>query len=162
MYLNFRKMSLGKFNIVYPQAEVINLPTRPNYLSKEVERLIVSYLGADISLITAGVIQQILDSRAFKDYRENPASLEQDIRKLVRQSSIFTTWQLNNETYWVLSPDTMIDTSFPALDRARYYVFEFLRDKVEAPEGDIRKYLLTRFADEPIHETFSGDIPALL
>ncbi len=163
MYLNFRKMTRRRFESVYPKAEVIDLPTRPNYLMKEIERLIVSYLGADITLITSGVIQQILDSRAFRDYRENPAALEQDIRKLVRGTPMFTTWRLNDETYWILSPHAAVDPSLPTRDRARYYAFELLRDKGEAAEGEISAHLLTRFSNEPVSgKTFADNIPALL
>jgi 16S rRNA G966 N2-methylase RsmD len=160
MYLNFRKMSRRKFETVYPKADVVDIPTRPNYLLKEVERLIVSYLGADITLITAGAIQQILDSRAFS--QGNPSSLEQDIPKLVRQSPAFTTWQLNNETFWVLSSQTLIDLSLPAIDRARYYVFDWLREKGEATEGDVSTHLLTQFSNEPVIEIVASDVPALL
>lgn len=162
MYLNFRKMSRQKFETVYPKAEVIDLPTRPNYFVKETERFIVSYLGADIALITASVIQQILDSRAFRNDRSNLTSLERDISKIVRQTPAFTTWQLEGETYWVLSPHTQVDHSIPAIDRARYYVFELLREKNEATEGQVSTHLLTKFSNEPIGQTFADDIPSLL
>lgn len=161
MYLNFRKMPRQKFESIYPTAEVVDLPTRPNYLAKEVERLVVSYLGADITLITSGVIQQILDSRAFRNYRDNPASLEQDIRKIV-QPPHFTTWQLGDEAFWVLTPQTSADPSLPAIDRARYYVFDFLREKKEATEGEVSRHLLTRFANEPNTEVITEGVPALL
>lgn len=162
MYLNFRKMSRKRFEAIYPKAEVIDLPTRPNYFVKEIERFIVSYLGADIALITAGVIQQVLDSRAFRDYQGNPTSLEQDISKIVRQNPAFTTWQFNSETYWVLSTQAQVDLSLPAIDRARYYVFELLREKNEATEGEVSTHLLTKFSNEPIGQTLADDIPALL
>lgn len=162
MYLNFRKMSRKRFETVYPKAEVIDLPTQPNYFVKEIERFIVSYLGADIALITSGVIQQILDSRAFRGYRDNPSSLQQDISKIVRQSTAFTTWQFEGETYWVLSSQAQADLSLPAIDRARYYVFELLREKNEATEGEVSTHLLTKFSNETVGQTFADDIPALL
>jgi DNA modification methylase len=162
MYLNFRKMSQRTFAVTYPRAEVIDLPTIPNYLTKEVERLIVSYLGADITLITSGVIQQTLDSRAFRGYRENPASLEQDITKTVGESSHFTTWQLNNKPLWLLSPGSPVESTLPAIDRARYYVFDFLRGQREVSEADVSTHLLSRFAAEPDAGLVTQDVPALL
>jgi len=162
MYLNFRKMSQQTFAMTYPKAEVIDLPTIPNYLAKEVERLIVSYLGADITLITSGVIQQTLDARAFRGYRENPASLEHDITKIVGESSHFTTGQFNNKPLWLLTPGTQVELTLPAIDRARYYVFDFLRSEKEASEGDVRTYLLSRFSTEPNSGAVTEDVPALL
>lgn len=143
MYLNFRKMSPERFSTVYPRATVINIPTRPNYVEKEIERFIVSYLGADIQLITAGVIQQILDSRAFRNYTENPANLTHDIQTALG-SSRFTTWKPG---IWIMSQKTSIDLTLPAIDRARYYVFDFLKENKEATEGQVDTYLLTRFAE---------------
>ncbi len=149
MYLNFRKMSPQRFRTVYPRAAVIDIPTRPTYVEKEIERLVVSYLGADIKLITAGVIQQILDSRAFRNYTENPANLTQDIQTAL-ESSRFTIWKPG---LWIMNPQVPIDLTLPAIDRARYQVFEFLKEKKETTEGEVNTYLLTRFS-----ETLEGNI----
>jgi DNA modification methylase len=149
MYLNFRKMSPQRFISVYPRATVLDLPTRTTYIEKEIERLIVSYLGADIKMITSGVIQQILDSRAFRNYRENPVALTQDIQDILA-SGRFTTWSPSNGTvFWLLDREAEIETSLPTIDRARYYVFQFLHEKGEATEGEISAYLLTRFSKTP-------------
>src|SRR5205085_1376801 len=107
MYLNFRKMSLRKFQAVYPSATVLDLPTRPTYVEKEIERLIVSYLGADTQLITAGVIQQILDSRAFRNYTDNPDDLTRDIKTALNKPR-FTTWKPG---VWIMKPGETIDQS---------------------------------------------------
>lgn len=160
MYLNFRKMSPRKFQKVYPRAAVLDLPTRPTYVEKEIERLIVSYLSADTQLITAGVIQQILDSRAFRNYRENPANLSQDIGEALRKPR-FTTWKPG---LWVMNPGVAIDLTLPAIDRARYYVFEFLKERGEATEGEVSANLLTRFSEERGGDTelVNRDVRSLL
>ena len=84
MYLNFRKMTPSRFEFIYGQSPMLELPTRTNYVEHEIERIIVAYLGADIELITSGVIQQVLDSRAFHNYRENPTGVTEDIQKILR------------------------------------------------------------------------------
>jgi hypothetical protein len=162
MYLNFRKMSQRKFDRLYPRAVVLDMPTQPNYVEKEIERLIVSYLGADIKIIVSGVIQQILDSRAFRNYRENPAELTEDIQKLL-ETPRFAIWQLDKDaSSWVMNPGSTLDPSLPTIDRARYYVFEFLREQGEAKEGDVHRHLLTRFSEAPDVQMGAVDVSALL
>jgi DNA modification methylase len=160
MYLNFRKMSPQKFKAAYPRAAVLDIPTRPMYVQREIERLIVSYLGADTQLITAGVIQQILDSRAFRNYTENPANLTQDIKAELDKSH-FSTWKPGQ---WIITPGEPVDTSLWPIDRARYYIFEFLRERGEATEGQVSEYLLTRWAEEHSGSTelVTIDVRALL
>jgi hypothetical protein len=162
MYLNFRKMSPRQFASVYPRAAVLDLPTRTTYIEKEIERLIVSYLGADIKLITSGVIQQILDSRAFRNYRENPVALTHDIQDILA-SGHFTTWSPSHGmSFWVLHSGSEVEPTLPAIDRTRYYVFQFLRAKGEATEGEVNTDLLTRFSKTPGATVPAMDIRTLL
>jgi hypothetical protein len=192
MYLNFRKMSRRRSEQLYGASPILDLPTRPAYVEHEVERLIVSYLGADISLITSGVIQQVLDSRAFRSYREDPTDLNQDILKVL-STSRFTTWDAsrrqnistrvdpsvyqleadedqkmgsstrgNEDIQWVMARDITLDPTLPLVDRARYYIFEFLRSKGEATEGEVLMQVLTRLAVEPPRQLAPLDVAVLL
>src|SRR5260370_8316947 len=143
MYLNFRKMSPSRFEFIYGQTPVLDLPTRTNYVEHEIERIIVAYLGADIELITSGVIQQVLDSRAFQNYRENPIGVTEDIRKVLKGPK-FITWQPEGTTaFWVMAPGVVLDSALEAVDRMRYYVFELLPEKGEITKEAVKKTLLT-------------------
>lgn len=162
MYLNFRKMPPQKFESIYGQAPVLELPTRANYVEHEIERLIVAYLGADIELITSGVIQQVLDSRVFQNYRENPIGVTKDIQKVLKGPK-FVTWQPEGTTvFWVMAPEVGLDSSLDAVDRMRFYVFELLREKGEVTEGAVRQHLLTRLSKEHDLEPIFSDITAML
>ena len=162
MYLNFRKMPPKRFEFIYGQAPVLELPTRTNYVEHEIERLIVAYLGADIELITSGVIQQVLDSRAFQNYRENPIGVTEDIQKVLKRPK-FITWQTEGATaFWVMAPGVVLDSSLDAVDRTRYYIFELLREKSEVTEGAVRQHLLTRLSKERDLEPIFSDMTAML
>ena len=162
MYLNFRKMSQRRFEIFYGQPQVLALPTRKNYVEHEIERLIVAYLGADIEVITSGVIQQVLDSRAFKNYRENPKGVTEDIEKVLKGPK-FVTWKPDGGTvFWIMAPDVSLDSSLDAKDRERYYVFDLLREKGEVTEGTVRQHLLTQLSIEHDLEPIDTDVTALI
>jgi len=162
MYLNFRKMSPSRFEFIYGQSPVLELPTRTNYVEHEIERIIVSYLGADIELITSGVIQQVLDSRAFRNYRENPTGFTEDIQKVLRGPS-FVSWQIDDKAVqWLMAPGMVLDTSLDEFDRMRYYVFDLLRREDKVTEGRVRQYLLTRLSEEHDLEPILSDVTALL
>lgn len=163
MYLNFRKMAPPRFAQIYGGRPPLPLPTRVNYVEHEVERLIVSYLGADIGLLTAGVLQQVLNSRSFRDGQDSLDGLKADIGKVISGSSRFTTWRPDGgKPLWVLEPNTPLDPTLDAVDRERYLVFEFLREHGDATEGDIRRYLLTRLAESHDIEVAAIDVVALL
>jgi hypothetical protein len=162
MYLNFRRMSERRFESIYGQAPVLELPTRANYVEHEIERLIVAYLGADIEIITSGVIQQALDSRAFKNYRENPKAVTEDIEKVVKGPK-FVTWQTDGgAAFWIMAPGELLDSSLDAKDRVRYYIFDLLREKGEVTEGEVRQHLLTQLSIEHDLEPLFSNITALL
>jgi 16S rRNA G966 N2-methylase RsmD len=162
MYLNFRKMSLARFESVYGQSPVLDLPTRANYVEHEIERIIVAYLGADIELITSSVIQQVLDSRAFHNYRENPEGVTEDIQKILKGPR-FVPWQSDDKAVqWLMAPSVVLDSSLDELDRMRYYVFDLLRRQDLVTEGNVRQYLLTRLSEEHDLEPILSDVPALL
>lgn len=162
MYLNFRKMPSRKFELIYGQTRILDLPTRANYVEHEIERLIVAYLGASIELITSGVIQQVLDSRAFYNYRENPTGVTEDIREILK-SPRFATWQPDGETvFWIMAPDVQLDVSVEATDRIRYLIFDLLRKENEVSEAIVRQYILTHLSKEHDLEPFAPDIIALL
>jgi len=148
MYLNFRKMSRRSFEIAYPTALVLDLPTLPNYIEKEIERLIVCYLGADIKLIASRLIQELLDTRATAhEHDRNPETLTKDIATVIRSPRFASKTSQRGETYWVLSDQASPDPSLPLFDRARYCLFDFLCKSGEASEGDASRYLLTRCTD---------------
>lgn len=162
MYLNFRKMVSHRFESVYGGPSVLNLPTRTNYVEHEIERLIVAYLGADIDTITSGVIQQVLDSRAFQNYRENPTHFTEDIQKILKGPK-FTTWQPDEGTvYWLMASTSSLDSSLESTDRVRYVIFDLLRQENKVTEGRVRQYLLTYLSQEHDLEPSSFDIPMLL
>lgn len=162
MYLNFRRMSPSRFEYIYGQSPVLDLPTRANYVEHEIERIIVAYLGADIELITSGVIQQVLDSRAFHNYRENPAGFTEDIQKTLRGAR-FVQWQTDEKVVqWLIAPEAVLDSSLDPFDRMRYYVFDLLRREDKVTEGAVRQYLLTRLSDEHDMEPILSDVAALL
>lgn len=162
MYLNFRKMTQRRFERIYPRAEVVDLPTIPNYVEKEIERLIVSYLGADIQLIVSSVVQQSLDSRIFKDGSDNLTNVKQNIAQVLK-SPRFAVWDTTGSTnQWVLADGERLETSLPAIDRLRYHIFEFLRTKEEATEGEIQKHLLTIAPMNPDAGFSSADFSNLL
>jgi len=162
MYLNFRKMSSSKFVSIYGQTPVLDLPTRSNYVEHEIERIIVAYLGADIELITAGVVQQVLDSRAFQNYRENSAGVTEDIEKVLRGAR-FIHWQPDDKVVqWLMAPETTLDSSLDEVDRIRYYIFDLLRKEDKVTEGKVSQYLLTRMSTEHDLEPLHPDVTALL
>lgn len=162
MYINFRKRTRHWFEAVNDNRRVLDLPTIANYVEREVGRLIVTYLGADIKLITSGVIQQALNSGVFRNYNNDPTRLQKDVNTVL-EGSQFTVWELpGGMRLWVMAPNTQLDSSLPVLDRARYYVFEFLRDKGEATVAEITRYVLTRLAQAPAAEREPLDIKALL
>lgn len=162
MYLNFRKISKAQFNALYPRAEVRPLPTRSNYVEHEVERLIVSYLGADISLIASGVIQQVLDSRAFRSYKEDPEGVTHDLEQVLKGSR-FTTWQSpRGALLWVMAPGVQLDPSLDPTDRARYYLFDLLRQTTEVSEAEAARYLLERFSESGEHEPIRQGVRDML
>ena len=162
MYLNFRKMSPARFESVYGQSPVLDLPTRANYVEHEIERIIVAYLGADIELITSSVIQQVLDSRAFHNYRENPEGVTEDIQKILKGPR-FVPWQTDDKAVqWLMAPSVVLDSSLDELDRMRYYVFDLLWRQDLVTEGNVRQYLLTRLSEEHDLEPILSDVPALL
>lgn len=162
MYLNFRKMPPSRFEFIYGQTPVLDLPTRTNYVEHEIERIIVAYLGADIELITSGVIQQVLDSRAFQNYRENSTGVTEDIQKTLR-SPKFISWQIDDKAVqWLMAPGAVLDSSLDGFDRIRYYVFDLLRREDKVSEGTVRQYLLTRLSEEHDLEPILYDITALL
>jgi len=162
MYLNFRKMSPSRFEFIYGQTPVLDLPTRTNYVEHEIERIIVAYLGADIELITSGVIQQVLDSRAFHNYRENSSGVTEDIQKVLRGPR-FISWQVDDKAVqWLMVPGTVLDSSLDEYDRIRYYIFDLLRREDKVTEGTVRQYLLTRLSEERDLEPIFSDITAML
>lgn len=162
MYLNFRKMSPSRFEFIYGQTPVLDLPTRTNYVEHEIERIIVAYLGADIELITSGVIQQVLDSRAFQNYRENSTGVTEDIQKILRGPR-FISWQIDDKAVqWLMAPGAVLDSSLDGFDRIRYYVFDLLRREGKVSEGTVRQYLLTRLSEEHDLEPILYDITPLL
>jgi hypothetical protein len=162
MYLNFRKMNRKVFEGIYGQYEMAAIPTRPNYVEHEVERVIVSYLGADIETIASSVIQQILDSRSLRDYSDNPNELTEDIEKILK-SPKFSVWRTPDaNTHWVISSQMILDSSLPLVDRARYHIFDLLRLKEVAVEGEINRHVLTQLADERSSEAVHLDISSLL
>lgn len=61
-----------------------------------------------------------------------------------------------------MAAETPLDSSLDAVDRARYAVFELLRERGEVTEGEAAHYLLTRLAENPPGEQVPGDLPALL
>ena len=74
----------------YPTALILDLPTLPNYIEKEIERLIVPYLGADIKLIASRLIQELLDTRATAhEHDRNPETLTKDIATEIRSRTIY-------------------------------------------------------------------------
>lgn len=140
----------------------INTPARANYVEHEIERLIVAYLGADIELITSGVVQQVLDSRAFKNYLVNPKGVTEDIEKLLKGPK-FLTWQTGSgASFWIMAPGELLDSSLDAKDRARYYIFDLLREKGEVTEGAVRQHLLTLLSREHDLEPIFSNITTLL
>jgi 16S rRNA G966 N2-methylase RsmD len=146
MYLNFRKLSPSRFEMIYGPTEAVDIPTPSNYVAREAERLIVAYLGADIELIAAGVIQQTLDNWAFRNYRQDPEVVQENIRAVLNSPS-FATWEpAEGKAMWVMAPDAPIDPSLPLTDRARYYLFDLLRQREVVTEGQARQHLLTRLA----------------
>jgi|GEM_PF-3277061 len=149
MYLNFRKMPRQRYESLYGVASLIDIPTRHNYVEHEIERIVVSYLGADIELITSSIIQQVLDSRAFRNYRDNPKHVTEDIRKVLA-SERFATWspQLGLVS-WVMARGVALDASLDPADRTRYMLFDLLRDRTSATESDIRDFLFSKLAQEP-------------
>lgn len=162
MYLNFRKMSPSRFVSIYGQTTVLDLPTRINYVEHEIERIIVAYLGSDIELIASGVIQQVLDSRAFHNYRENTTGVTEDIQKILRGPR-FVSWQIDDKTvHWLMAPEAILDPSLDEFDRIRYYVFDLLRREGKVAEGMVRQYLLTRLSEEHDLEPIFSDVTALL
>jgi len=162
MYLNFRKMAPRRFEALYRLPQPLALPTRANYLEHEVERLIVAYLGANIELITSGVIQQALNSRAFRDDNENASEVRDDLQQVLKGPR-FATWQPpSGKALWVMASQTALDPALEAVDRARYAAFEFLRDRDEVTIGEVTQYLLTRLATDPNREPVPVDVPGLL
>lgn len=165
MYLNFRKMPRARFRHIYGSAQVLDLPTKPNYVQHEIERVIVAYLGADIELITSSVIRQILDSRAFRNYNEGPTGVSEDIQQALNTAK-FTTWQPpRGRNQWVIAEGAHLDASLPLIDRTRYYVFEWLRTKGTGTQSQLLQYVLTRLAEERVsgaREIDYIDIAALL
>lgn len=162
MYLNFRKMAPRRFEALYRPLQPLALPTRTNYIEHEVERLIVAYLGADIELITSGVIQQVLNSRAFRDHDEQPADVRADLQQVLNGPR-FAVWQpQTGKTVWLMASQTTLDPSLEAVDRARYAAFELLRERDEATEGEVAQHLLSRLATDPNGDSVRTDIPALL
>lgn len=162
MYLNFRKMAPRRFEALYRLPQPLVLPTWANYLEHEIERLIVAYLGADIELITSGVIQQVLNSRAFRGDNENPSEVRDDLQQVLG-SPRFATWQPpSGKALWVMAPQTALDPSLEVVDRARYAAFEFLRERDAMTEGEVTQYLLTRLATDPNREPVPVDVPGLL
>jgi len=140
MYLNFRNCGVAQEP---KKTQPSDLPTIANYVEKEVERLIVSYLGADIRLIASGVIQQVLNIAAFRPYHDHPDVLTEDIQKVLRTSR-FETWNIApGRAVWVLGKGILPDASLPPFDQARYVVFSFMRAKEEATEAQVSQYLLT-------------------
>lgn len=162
MYLNFRKMSQRKFEQIYGQAPVLELPTRANYVEHEIERLIVAYLGADIEIITSGVIQQVLDSRAFQNYRQNPTSVTEDIKEVLSGTK-FMSWQISDRiVQWLIAPGASLDLSLEVVDRVRYHIFELIREKGTVTEGQVSQHLLTLLSQEHDIEPIFSDITSLL
>ena len=163
MYLNFRKMSHLRFESIYGRSEVVELPTESNYVAHEIERIIVAYLGADIELITSLLIQQVLYSRAFRKYQEDPEIVQHEIDRVLVDNPKFTTWKpASGNPIWVLAPDATVDPSLDPADRARYRAFELLRDRVEVTEGELAQHLLTYLAEGREAEEGRLDVRALL
>lgn len=162
MYLNFRKMPPKKFEQIYGKAQILELPTRTNYVEREIERLIVAYLGADIEVITAGVIQQVLDSRAFQNYRDNPQGVTEDIQKVL-EGTKFTRWQPEEgKSLWIMASNASLEPTLEAIDRARYHIFDYLRKVGRASEADVRQHLLTLLSREHDLEPILPDVKSLL
>ncbi len=162
MYLNFRKMAPQRFAVLYGRARILDLPTRANYLEHAVEQLIVTHLGADIELIVSDVIGQALDNRAFHADQENPEAVQQDLEQVL-YGPRFRTWKPpHGKIQWVVAAESALDPSLDAGDRARYAVFELLRERDEVTEGEVGQYLLTRLAEDPRHAQPTGDVSGLL
>jgi hypothetical protein len=162
MYLNFRKMSKPQFEQIYGKPMPIQIPTRANYVEHEIERLIVAYLGADIELLTAGVLQQVLNSRIIGDSQNPLSGVSSDIGNVLGGGK-FAKWQPNGgKPQWIMASPVQLDRSLGATDRARYYVFDFLREYGEASEGQLRRHLLSRMAESRDHQQMQADVTALL
>jgi hypothetical protein len=162
MYLNFRKMAKPQFDSLYGSRQPMQLPTRTNYVEHETERLIVAYLGADISILTAGLIQHVLNDRNSNDSKSGIEGLNADLGKVLAGPR-FETWEpVLGKSSWVIAPNSTLDLSLDPLDRARYYVFDFLRQTENASEGEIRQYMLMRLAQSRDRMVASLDVTALL
>lgn len=162
MYLNFRKMPRQRFISIYHPDRVRQLPTRANYIEHEAERLIVAYLGADVDLVHSGVVQQVLNSRAFQDYEANPSRVDDDLKQVL-SGPRFAVWQPpQGKPLYVMASQVALDTSLDATDRARYAVFDLLRRRTQVTEGEVTQHLLSLFAEEVNLEVVSSDISALL
>ncbi len=162
MYLNFRKMAPDRFFTIYGRTPVQAVPTPTNYLASEVERIIVAYLDADIGFITSNVIRQTLDSGVFRDYREHPELIQADLQHVLRPPK-FVTWQTSTgHVLWAILPEARLDPLLDTIDRARYYVFSWLRAHGTATEGEVNRHLLTRFSQEGGDAHLPYDVRALL
>jgi DNA modification methylase len=163
MYLNFRKIDSRRFARIYGGAPPLQMPTQANYVEHEIERLIVSYLGADIALLTAGVLQQVLNSRSFRNDPDALKGIQADVGRILNTSPRFSTWEPEEgKPLWVMSPNTSLDTTLDALDRERYFVFDFLRERGEATEGEVLHHLLSRLAQSRSTESGQTGVGALL
>lgn len=162
MYLNFRKMDRRQYHQLYGSVQPRVLPTIPNWVQHSVERIIVTYLGASIDIITAGVLSEALNSSLFAQFHADPGQVLANIGVVLRGKH-FAEWAMDeHHPIWMLSNGTTVDPSINPVDRARYLLFDLLRERGEATEGELRTFLLTRWAERRDSIVPTLDLPSLL
>lgn len=158
MYLNFRKLS--KKNT--PKSNKVDIPNFLNYVEKDTERIIVTYLGADIELLYSSLVRNFLNSRLSILFEENTRRLNGFLKQCLELPK-FQVWKpANDREQWILNDAYKIDESISSVDRLRYYLFEYLLVNTEKSEGDINKHLLTIAAAQNIKVLGNFNIRALL
>ncbi len=158
MYLNFRKLSRKS----YPKPNTVDIPNFLNYVEKDTERIIVSYLGADIELLYSSLVRNFLNSRLSILFEENTRKLNGFLKQCLELPK-FQVWKAANEPeQWILKYDYKIDDSILSADRIRYYLFDYFLQNKEKSEGDINTYLLTVAAQQNIRVPTDFDVRKLL
>jgi hypothetical protein len=142
MYLNFRKVARREINAA-PPSKVLDIPSFLNYIDKDIERIIVAYLGVEIEQLYASLVQNLLNSRLSIEFEDKITKLNSLLRDRL-SSGKFETFKLEDgREMWVLSKGVLIDSSISVFDRLRYYLYDFLIHVEEATEGELNKHLLS-------------------
>lgn len=149
IYLNFRKIDEKSYKRIYSKPDPVPIPTGDNFLKFEVQRIVVTYLGADTGLLIASLLNSALNTGALPVAGGLPWST--NLHDVLQVSGDFARWTPgpDKEEQWIIAPGTALDSALPFNDRLRYRIFEHIRIHDSISEREANELIHRILISEP-------------